>query len=71
MPVLRLDKQPVSKTVIAGDFGAFRMDKRTRDSVAALYPQAVRMVADSSHQMALTSPDIVEAAIRQVLPAGQ
>ena len=70
-PVVRLENRPVSSTAIAVDFGAFRMDKSTRDSVAALYPQAVRMVADSSHQMALTSPDIVEAAIRQVLPAGQ
>ena len=70
-PVVRLENRPVSRTAIAVDFGAFRTDRSTRDSVAALYPQAFRMVADSSHQMALTSPDIVEAAIRQVLPAGQ
>ena len=67
-PVVRLENRPVSSTAIAVDFGAFRMDKTTCDGVSALYPQAVRMVADSSHQMALTSPDIVEAAIRQVLP---
>lgn len=67
-PVVRLENRPVSNTAIAVDFGAFRMDKTSRDSVSALYPQALRMVADSSHQMALTSPDIVEAAIRQVLP---
>ena len=67
MPVLRLDNQPVSKTAIAVDFGAFRMDQATRDAVRGLYPQAIRVVADSSHQMALTSPDIVVAAIRQML----
>ena len=67
MPVLRLENQPVSKTAIAVDFGAFRMDQTTRDSVRRLYPQAIRVVADSSHQMALTSPDIVAAAIRQML----
>lgn len=67
-PIVRLLNQPVSSTAIAVDFGAFRMDQATRDAVRALYPNATRMVADSSHQMALTSPDIVLAAIRQVLP---
>ncbi len=67
-PVVRLENRPVSSTAIAVDFGAFRMDQATRDAVKALYPQAVRMVADSSHQMALTSPEVVVAAIGQVLP---
>jgi hypothetical protein len=44
------------------------MDDATRDAVRALYPKAKTIVADSSHQMALTSPEIVTAAIRQVLP---
>ncbi|KAB8067011.1 alpha/beta fold hydrolase [Janthinobacterium violaceinigrum] len=67
-PMVRLENRPVSSTAIAVDFGAFRMDQASRDAVKALYPQAVNMVADSSHQMALTSPDVVVAAIRQVLP---
>ncbi|MEG0883865.1 MAG: alpha/beta fold hydrolase [Janthinobacterium sp.] len=66
-PVVRLENRPVSSTAIAVDFGAFRQDQATRDAIAALYPQAVRLVADSSHQMALTSPDVVVAAVRQVL----
>lgn len=68
-PIVRLLNQPVSPTAIAVDFGAFRMDQQSRDATRALYPKAIRMVADSSHQMALTSPDIVVRAIRQVLPA--
>lgn len=49
------------------DFGAFRMDQATRDAVRAIYPKAKTVVADSSHQMALTSPEIIAAAIQQVL----
>jgi pimeloyl-ACP methyl ester carboxylesterase len=67
-PIVRLFNQPVSSTAIAVDFGAFRMDDATRDAVRALYPNAKKVVVDSSHQMALTSPDIVAEAIRQVLP---
>lgn len=68
-PIVRLVNQPTSSTAIAVDFGAFRMDDATRDAVRALYPKAKRVVVDSSHQMALTSPDVVAAAIRQMLPA--
>lgn len=67
MPIVRLVNQPTSSTAVAVDFGAFRTDKATRDSVRALYPKAKTVVVDSSHQMALTSPEIVAAAIRQVL----
>jgi len=66
-PIVRLVNQPVSSTAIAVDFGAFRMDKATRDAVRALYPQAQTVVVDSSHQMALTSPEVVSKAILQVL----
>jgi pimeloyl-ACP methyl ester carboxylesterase len=68
-PIVRLMNQPTSSTAIAVDFGAFRTDKATQDTVRALYPKATKVVADSSHQMALTSPDIVAAAIQQLLPA--
>jgi pimeloyl-ACP methyl ester carboxylesterase len=66
-PIVRLVNQPRSSTAIAVDFGAFRMDQETRDKVRALYPKARTVVVDSSHQMALTSPDVVAAAIRQML----
>jgi pimeloyl-ACP methyl ester carboxylesterase len=67
-PMVRLVNQPTSSTAIAVDFGAFRTDDATRDAVRAMYPNARRIVADSSHQMALTSPEIVVAAIREMLP---
>lgn len=66
-PIVRLVNQPTSSTAIAVDFGAFRMDEVTRKQVRALYPKARTVIADSSHQMALTSPEIVAAAVRQVL----
>ncbi|PLY39492.1 alpha/beta hydrolase [Janthinobacterium sp. ROICE36] len=68
-PIVRLINQPASNTAIAVDFGAFRMDEATRENVKALYPNAKKIVVDSSHQMALTSPEIVTATIRQVLSA--
>lgn len=70
-PIVRVINQPVSSTAIAVDFGAFRLDEATRTEVRGLYPKASKIVADSSHQMPLTSPDVVEAAIRQVLAPGR
>lgn len=66
-PIVRLVNQPTSSTAVAVDFGAFRMDNATRDAVRAMYPKAKTVVVDSSHQMALTSPEIVAAAIREML----
>ncbi len=66
-PIVRLVNQPKSSTAIAVDFGAFRMDEATRKQVRALYPKAKTIIADSSHQMALTSPEVVTAAVRQVI----
>lgn len=65
--IVRLFNQPKSSTAIAVDFGAFRTDKATRDKVRALYPKAETVVVDSSHQIALTSPEIVTSAIRSVV----
>lgn len=45
------------------------MDEDTRRQVRALFPKAKTIVADSSHQMALTSPGIVRAAVREVMAA--
>ena len=70
-PIVRLVNQPSSNTAIAVDFGAFRMDEATRSQVRALYPAATTVTADSSHQMALTSPEVVTAAIRRVLAAAR
>lgn len=66
-PIMRLINEPKSATAIPVDFGAFRKDPETRALVRALYPNAVTVVADSSHQMPMTSPDVVTAAIGRVI----
>ena len=68
-PIIRLVNQPTSPTAIAVDFGAFNYDPQTRALVRDLYPKAKTIVADSSHQMQLTSPGLVAGAIREVLAA--
>ena len=66
-PIIRLINQPVSSTAIAVDFGAFNTDDGTRAFVRGLYPNAKTVVADASHQMQVTHPDIVVAAISEIL----
>lgn len=68
-PMVRIVNAPTSKTAIPVDFGAFRTDAKTREQVRTLYPHAKKLVVDSSHQVALTSPEIVTEAIRQVMAA--
>jgi len=66
-PIIRLVNQPVSSTAIAVDFGAFNVDADTRAFVKNLYPNARTVVADASHQMQVTHPEIVATAIRDIL----
>lgn len=68
-PIVRIVNAPTSSTAIAVDFGAFRSDTKTREQIRNLYPNARKLVVDSSHQIALTSPDIVTSAIREVMAA--
>lgn len=66
-PMIRLVNVPRGAGAIPVDFGAFRMDAGTRDFVRGLYPQAKTVVVDSSHQMPLTSPEVVVKAVQDVL----
>lgn len=66
-PIIRLVNKPLSSTAIAVDFGAFNFDDDTRAFVKGLYPKAKTVVADASHQMQVTHPEIVAAAIREIL----
>lgn len=66
-PIIRLVNRPVSSTAIAVDFGAFNFDENTRAFVRGLYPKAKTVVADASHQMQATHPQIVAAAIKEIL----
>jgi pimeloyl-ACP methyl ester carboxylesterase len=73
MPVVRLVNRPTARPgelpPVAVDYGAFRTDSESADLVRALYPNARKVTVDSSHQMALSSPDAVIDAIRDVLAA--
>lgn len=66
-PIIRLVNRPLSATAIPVDFGAFNVDEGTRSFVRGLYPKAKTVVADASHQMQVTHPEIVVAAIREIL----
>jgi pimeloyl-ACP methyl ester carboxylesterase len=66
-PIIRLVNRPTSATAIAVDFGAFNADPQTRALVRRLYPKARTVVADASHQMQVSHPELVAAAIREVL----
>lgn len=68
-PIIRLVNRPLGSTAIAVDFGAFNFDEGTRAFVRGLYPKAKTVVADASHQMQVTHPEIVSAAIREILAA--
>ena len=68
-PIIRLVNKPLSSTAIAVDFGAFNFDDDTRAFVRGMYPKAKTVVADASHQMQVTHPEIVAAAIREILAA--
>ena len=68
-PMIRLVNQPKSATAVPVDFGAFNVDEQTRAFVRSLYPKAKTVVADASHQMQVTHPEIVSAAIREIVAA--
>lgn len=69
-PIIRLVNEPKGSTAIAVDFGAFNFDPQTLALVRGMYPKAKTIVADSSHQMQVSDPQIVAGAIREVLEAG-
>jgi pimeloyl-ACP methyl ester carboxylesterase len=69
-PIIRLINQPKGSTAIAVDFGAFNFDPQTLALVRGLYPKAKTIVADSSHQMQVSDPQLVAGAIWEVLAAG-
>jgi pimeloyl-ACP methyl ester carboxylesterase len=66
-PMISLINQPRSPGAIAVDFGAINLDPATRDFVRKLYPKAKRVVADSSHQMQASNPELVVSAIREIM----
>ena len=66
-PIVLLINKPKGSTAIPVDFGAFNLDRQTAASIRNLYPKAVRVVADSDHQMQSKDPKEVIQAINEVI----
>ncbi len=73
MPIVRLFNYP--KTAIENgnanyvDMGMVNRDEKLIEKIKAMYPRAKTVVADSSHQMQETSPELVVQAILEVMQA--
>lgn len=73
MPIVRLFNYP--KTAIENgnanyvDMGMVNRDEKLIEKIKAMYPRAKTVVADSSHQMQETSPELVLQAILEVMQA--
>jgi pimeloyl-ACP methyl ester carboxylesterase len=72
-PIVRLTNEPRPHPgqlpPIPADFGVINRDRETIRMVRKLYPNARDVVADSSHQMALATPEVVINAIHEVARA--
>lgn len=67
-PIVRMFNEPKGMAIEV-DFGVFNRDEKTRDKIRNIYPNAKIVVADSSHQMQETSPELVIQAIDDVMQA--
>jgi pimeloyl-ACP methyl ester carboxylesterase len=70
-PIVRLVNEPKAHPgevpPIAVDFGVSRTDRATFELIRNMYPKAKLVVADSDHQMAVATPDVVVDAVRSIL----
>lgn len=68
-PIVRMFNEPKAITAKAMevDFGVFNKDEHSLDKIRNMYPRAEIVVADSSHQMQDTSPELVVQAINDVM----
>jgi len=70
-PIVRLFNVPQRAiddgTAIEVDFGVFNSDEKLREKVKNMYPHAKTVIADSSHQIQESSPELVVQAIRDVM----
>lgn len=73
MPIVRMFNEPKSKiedgTAREIDLGMLNRDEKLIAKVRDMYPCAKIVVADSSHQMQETSPELVMQAINDVMHA--
>lgn len=70
-PIVRMFNEPkgAQGKAIAVDFGMFNRDEAAMSKVRSMYPRAKIVLADSSHQMQETSPDLIVQAIQDVMRA--
>ncbi len=73
MPIVRLFNYP-KRAIENGnanyvDMGMVNRDEKLIEKIKAMYPRAKTVVADSSHQMQETSPEVVVQAILEVMQA--
>jgi pimeloyl-ACP methyl ester carboxylesterase len=73
MPIVRLFNYP-KRAIENGnanyvDIGMVNRDENLIEKIKAMYPRAKTVVADSSHQMQETSPELVVQAILEVMQA--
>ena len=70
-PIVRLFNVPQSAiddgSAIEVDFGVFNSDENLQEKVKNMYPHAKIVIADSSHQIQESSPELVVQAIREVM----
>ncbi|WP_049630673.1 alpha/beta fold hydrolase [Cellvibrio sp. pealriver] len=73
MPIVRLFNYPKRAiedgTAVSVDMGMVNKDETLIEKIKAMYPRAKTVVADSSHQMQETSPELVVQAIQDVMQA--
>lgn len=70
-PIVRMFNAPKGEGNVAVDFGVFNQDIQTLEKVEQLYPHAKNVVADSSHQMQDSSPELVIQAIKDVMQSSK
>ncbi len=67
IPMVRLFNVPKSAGAIGVDFGVINDDQQTVATVKALYPKARKVIVDSDHKIQAENPEVVTAAIREVM----
>ena len=69
-PMVQLINVPTSPGAIALDFGVVNNDPKTIALVKKLYPNAKKVIVDSSHAMQIANPEVVIAAVRDMQKVG-
>jgi alpha-beta hydrolase superfamily lysophospholipase len=66
-PMVVLINKPTSATALPVDFGAIDNTQENVAFVRKLYPKAKKIVVDSDHQMQTANPEVIAAAIKDMI----